>query len=141
MLEHTEEEQRICNLLEEGLKKFPLYNSEEDITVKKTDRAVHISHPPLYNHKERLEKIHLDLQIEDKICYLMFMHIEKEKQRQGYGTKLYQCIENFCKKMNVNKIMTNPAGKGSLEFILSLGFENKTEKGTFHKNYVKELKN
>ncbi len=51
----------------------------------------------------------------------MWIGIEQDKRKQGYGTRLYLIIEAICKDLGCIRMQTSPSGQGNY-FWPRMGF-------------------
>ena len=122
----TEEEQRLCSDLERRLQSVPVYQPAHQVVAKTHKNGTWVC----YKTSESLgsiESTRADLQISGRTCYLLWMCIDADKRRMGYGRKLYETLEIFCRDQECTVIELTPSGNGKEIFWRKMGFQRKSE--------------
>ena len=137
------EQQNLQDILDEELKKFPLYNSKWGVMVKKlkNKKGFFINYPSLYSEYYKnncwYDITKFIMHIVNDVCHIPLFYVEEKKQRLGYGRKMYECIENFCKKTGCKAIHVHGAVHDAASFFEAMGFEEISEED--EKIHVKKL--
>lgn len=96
--------------LRESLRKFPMYNNNQYIYVH-LDGGVYIRYAPTQNITQSIGKTRFDLEIKGDSCDIIYFEIENKERENGYGSLLYDIIENFCvEQFNCKIFTTTPSG-------------------------------
>ena len=133
MLTFSDEEKRICSIVEKSLQDFPLYLQNYDIFVVIHERGTSIGYRTVKNLAPT-NSTNFDVQLVDDKCYVLWINISPEKRGKGDGKALYNCIEHFYRELGYTQINLNPSGPGKDTFWKRLGFEEETKM-----NFIKKL--
>ena len=121
-MEFSPEEVRIDAALRERLSEFPLYREDHYAGVFIRNDMVYIGYSSVKERVKSRDSTGFDLQVDGKECDILHFDIEYGKRKQGFGTKLYRIIEEFCKnEFGCNSFVTSPSGQG-IGFWFKQGF-------------------
>jgi GNAT superfamily N-acetyltransferase len=101
-------ELRLRGKLRQG---FELYAENHRVLVFERDGNVYIAYSPNSSRIENIGKSGFDVQITDRICYILNLQIKEDYRKRGYGSQLLKVVENFCiNEFSVRKFQTTPSG-------------------------------
>lgn len=90
------------------LETYPLYESSQNIFVRKRDKNVYINWqtgPSIVNRRT-----YFDLQIIDKTMYILHIEIAQEFRGRGLGFLLYLLLEEIAKEFECHIMEMTPSG-------------------------------
>jgi len=116
------------------LNDYPLCKSEHDVFYKEDNNNIYLN----WNSGNRLHWIssdtgRFDLQITNKVCYLLHIEIAEEHRHKGLGFLLYLLIEEIARELGCHTIVQTPSGwtdrnltKTRMEYVCDkLGYTKK----------------
>lgn len=122
IMERNNLELRLREKLRQG---FGLYDEKHWVLVLEWDGNVYFSYWSSSDRAENIKKSGFDIQVEKGICYILYLQIEKDYRKRGYGSQLLKVVEDFCcSEFLVKKFQTTPSGISKRdEFYGKRGYE------------------
>jgi GNAT superfamily N-acetyltransferase len=104
----------------ERLKQVGLYHETHELRINPYTDGLYLVYNPL-DHRKYDESTRMQLSIEKERGDIISFHIEPEKRRQGYGRRLVEQIEDFCREQGCTTMQVTPSGQGEF-FWPKMGF-------------------
>ncbi len=97
------ERQRIEELLKRGLSRLEIYEPSDKVKVESEGDRIFVQYKK-GNCIGLLGTTHFALQIEERVCYLLFIGTDEKLKGKGVGKQLYELVEGLCVDLNLESI-------------------------------------
>ncbi len=115
--------------LRRELSTFPLYHDSHWVgVVERAPEHFCIGYGPTHSRMYNEGKTHFDVEVKGTRGDVLFLTIEEDKRRKGYGKKLYTAIERVLKELGCTVVQTTPSGEG-VSFWQKVGFDRSCQVG------------